>query len=445
MKAPRTFWILVYFVSPLAIASLIFAARPSGLSNPSYFVSVLLGTAPFVWLVNQFIISARPKFIEKYFGMDNLYRFHGVMATISFVLIFIHRLFKIALTGLQPLIALIALILLGIVTLMAAIFLVDSFLRRFKPVEDFRKFMIQRIGYKRKMAVLLHNSTLVIIILILLHVLNSAAAYISPALKWTYIGYFALGMSFYVYHQLIRPWRMKKNAWQVLENRPEAPDVRTLRIAPRRGDIFSYKPGQFALLTVIHPRLVKESHPFTIASSPSRTESISFSIKASGDFTSQLDQVQAGDEVRIDAPYGIFSFILHPEEQELVFIAGGIGITPLLSMLRYLQDTDPQRKATLLWGVRTQADLICVEEINNFTNAMPHFSWVPVLSDEPDWQGEKGFFDQEKIKRLALTGRDLATTGFYVCGPRVMMNLVAGELEMQGVPKAHIHFEKFAF
>jgi predicted ferric reductase len=445
MKATRIFWILVYFFSPLVIAGLILAARPASISNPAYVISVLLGAAPFVWLVNQFIISARPKFIERHFGMDNLYRFHGIMATISFGLGFLHSRVKEALTGMEPANGQIALILLGVMVVVGAVFLVDSFLRRFKPIEDFRKYLVGRWGLKRKVSVLLHNFTLVIVVLLLLHVLGSGAAFLSPVLRWTYIGYFALGMGFYAYHQFIRRWVMKKNAYHVVENQPEAKDVRTLTIVPRQGKVFEYKPGQFALITVVNGRVEKESHPFTIASSPSRPESISFSIKASGDFTSKLDQVAVGDGVRIDAPYGVFSYLLHPDEQELVFIAGGIGITPLLSMLRYMRDKDPQRKVTLLWGARTQDDLIRREEIGDFSQVMPLFQWLAILSNEPDWDGEKGFFDQEKLKRLALAGRDLSTTGFYICGPRIMMNLVAGELGVQGVPKEHIHFEKFAF
>ena len=445
MKINRIFWMCIYYLSPLALAGFILAARPDGLRNPAYVLSVLLGAAPFVWLVNQFVISARPKFIERHFGMDNLYRFHGIMAAASFGLAFVHSRFKVALTGFTPQPAQVALILFGLVVVAGGIFLVDSFLRRIKPVEDFRKYLAERWGFKRKVSVLLHNISLVAIVLVLLHVLNTAAAFLSPLVKGAYFAYFALGMAFYVYHQVIRRWLMKKNAYHVIENRPEAKDVRTLTIAPQAGKVFDYKPGQFALITVVNGRVEKESHPFTIAASPTRPDSVSFSIKASGDFTSKLEQVAVGDEVRIDAPYGIFSHVNFPQEQELVFIAGGIGVTPLLSMLLYLRDRDPQRKVTLLWGARTEEDLIRRNELDEIAQTMPHFQWVPVLSHQPDWPGEKGFFDLEKLQRLALDGRDLQATGFYTCGPRIMMDLVAGTLGAQGVPKERIHFEKFAF
>lgn len=445
MKAKRIFWICVYFLSPLVVSGLILAARPTEAAKPAYVISVLLGAAAFVWLVNQFIISARPRFIERHFGMDNLYRFHGIMATISFVLGFIHSRFKVALVGFTPTVAQIGLILFGLVVLAGGIFLVDSFLRRIKPVEDFRKYLAERWGFKRRVAVVMHNLTLVAIFLILLHVINTAAAFLSPAVRWVYLGYFSLGMGFYVYHQFIRRWVMKRNAYHVIENRQEAKDVRTITIAPWQGKVFDYKPGQFALLRVFNGKVESESHPFTIAASPSQPDSVSFSIKASGDFTGKLDQVQVGDEVHIDAPYGIFSHLNFPEEKELVFIAGGIGVTPLLSMLLYLRDKDPQRKVTLLWGVRTEEDLIRRKDLEEIAEAMPNFSWVPVLSHDPDWPGEKGFFDTEKLQRMAIQGRDLQTTGFYTCGPRIMMNLVAGTLGVQGVPKERIHFEKFAF
>lgn len=445
MKSKRFVWMAVYFLSPLVVSGLIFAARPDGLSNPGYVVSVLLGAAAYVWLVNQFVISARPKFIERNFGMDNLYRFHGIMATVSVVLGFVHSRIKESLTGFEPRVAQIGLLLFGVVVLAGSFFLVDSFLRRIKPLEKFRKFLVDRLGFKRKLSVLLHNFSLVPITLILLHVIRTGAAFLSPAVKWVYIGYFALGIAFYVYHQFIRRWLMKKNAYHVVSNQAEAKDVRTLTIAPKNGKVFDYQPGQFALITVVNGRVQKESHPFTIASSPSRPERISFSIKASGDFTGMLDKVAEGDEVRIDAPYGVFSYLNYPEENELVFIAGGIGVTPFLSMLRYLRDKDPQRKVTLLWGARTQEDLVRREELDAIAADMPHFSWIPVLSHEDGWPGETGFFDGEKLERLALQDRDLPTTGFYTCGPPIMMKIVSGTLAEKGVAKERIHFEKFAF
>ena len=312
MKSKRILWMCVYFLSPLVVAGLSLSTRPGSLSNPVYILSVLLGVAPFMWLVDQFIISARPKFIERYFGMDNLYRFHGIMATVSLGLGFLHSRIKKFLTGIEPLNGQLALILLGVLVVVGSVFLVDSFLRRIKPVEGFRKFLVDRLGFKRKLSVLLHNVSLVVIFLLLLHVLGGATALISPLLKWIYIGYFILGICFYVYHQFIRRWIMKKNAYHVVGNQSEAKDVRTLTIAPKQGKVFSYKPGQFALITVVNKRVQRESHPFTIASSPTRPESVSFSIKASGDFTSQLDQVAVGDEVRIDAPYGVFSHLNFP-------------------------------------------------------------------------------------------------------------------------------------
>ncbi len=417
MKTNRVFWMAVYFLSPLIVAGLILSARPDGLSNPGYVISVLLGSAAYVWLVNQFVISARPKFIERNFGMDNLYRFHGVMATVSLVLGFVHSRIKEALTGFEPRVAQIGLLLFALVVFAGSFFLVDSFLRRIKLLENFRKFLVDRLGFKRKLSVLLHNFSLVPITLILLHVINTAAAFLSPAVKWVYIGYFTMGISFYIYHQFIRRWVMKKNAYHVIDNQSEAKDVRTLTIAPQQGEVFAYKPGQFALISVVNGRVQRESHPFTIASSPSRPGSVSFSIKASGDFTSQLDQVAVGDEVRIDGPYGVFSHLNHPDENELVFISGGIGVTPFLSMLRYLRDKDPQRKVTLLWGARTQEDLVRGEELDTIAADMPHFNWIPVLSHEKGWPGETGFFRWRKAAAPGFAGSRSADDGFLYLWP----------------------------
>ena len=79
------------------------------------------------------------------------------------------------------------------------------------------------------------------------------------------------------------------------------------------------------------------------------------------------------------------------------------------------------------------------------STAMPNFKWYPVLSDEPDYDGETGFFNAEKLKRLAVAEIDIAQTGFYTCGPPIMMKIVDQALQELGVPKKQIHYEKFSF
>jgi ferredoxin-NADP reductase len=172
---------------------------------------------------------------------------------------------------------------------------------------------------------------------------------------------------------------------------------------------------------------------------------ITFTIKELGDFTSSLEKVQPNTKVRVDAPYGAFSYLNYPPGRPLGLIAGGIGITPMLSMLRTLRVKEPDRRVTFLWAVNQPEELFCQDELAAMAAEMPNFTWYPVIAFDETWPGEKGFIDREKIARLMLNGQGAgAEMEFYVCGPQVMMKLVIGHLKDLGVPAGRIRSEKFA-
>ena len=87
MKPYKLFWLALYFIIPTLLIGLIFSSPISSFGDPLYNLSVVSGACAFVWLVNQLVLSARPKFIERHFGMDRLYRFHAWMAVVSLGLV----------------------------------------------------------------------------------------------------------------------------------------------------------------------------------------------------------------------------------------------------------------------------------------------------------------------------------------------------------------------
>jgi predicted ferric reductase len=184
---------------------------------------------------------------------------------------------------------------------------------------------------------------------------------------------------------------------------------------------------------------VSESHPFTISSSPTRDE-LSISVKSVGDFTSTIRNTSTSDLAYIDKPYGVFSF-LNYDAKNLVFIAGGIGITPFISMLRYIYDSKLDKNITLIWGNKSFADIAFKDELEKMGSEMPSLKVIYIMSGQQDWQGEKGYVDAEKIKKYIS---DFNVTQFFVCGPPVMMNGVIKALKQLGISKKYIHFERFA-
>ena len=111
------------------------------------------------------------------------------------------------------------------------------------------------------------------------------------------------------------------------------------------------------------PGLPVEEHHFTIASSPTEPAFHTSTIKASGDFTATIGQTSPGDLAIIQAPFGRFSYVLKPQALDLVFIAGGIGITPLMSNLRHMRDTQADRRVLLLYSNKTENDIVFREEL----------------------------------------------------------------------------------
>lgn len=97
-------------------------------------------------------------------------------------------------------------------------------------------------------------------------------------------------------------------------------------------------------------------------------------------------------------PHGIFGFLDH-DAPNLIFIAGGIGITPFMSMLRYIHDRKLKRNITLIWGNKTERDIVFRDELEKITMGMPSLKVIHVMSEQDDWPGEKGLIDAEKLRK----------------------------------------------
>jgi predicted ferric reductase len=205
------------------------------------------------------------------------------------------------------------------------------------------------------------------------------------------------------------------------------------------GDHKDYAPGQFMILQLARKSKVSEPHPFTIASSPTRKD-LSVCVKAVGDFTSTIGETSRSDLAYIDMPYGLFSF-LNYEAERLVFIAGGIGITPFMSMLRYICDRKLQKEVILLWANKREKDMVFRDELEKMASQMPSLKVLHVASRQEDWPGEKGRIDADKLKKHV---GNFHQGEFFVCGPPHMMSDVEKTLSGLGVPKKRIHMERFA-
>jgi predicted ferric reductase len=190
------------------------------------------------------------------------------------------------------------------------------------------------------------------------------------------------------------------------------------------------RPGQFALLRVQEGRGFSEPHPFTISGAPEETE-IRFTIKQAGRFTRRVHALKPGSRVRCEGPYGVFCKGAETRSA-LALIAGGVGITPFLSLLRHFSGTGRSVPTVLVWANKTQRDIFARNELSRMTRNIP-LRVVHVLSRE---NGSQDPAEDPKKVRLA-EGRITAALlrrhlnpeqTFYLCGPPAMQSAVLQEI-----------------
>ena len=393
----------------------------------------------FMILCLQFLLAARVKWIERAFGFDILIRFHKSMALIAACLLLLHPILIASggpgwklLIGLDlpwPIWAGKVVLLLLIVNVLAGIFQ-----NRIKL--GFEKW---RLGHDLLAPIIL--------VLILLHSWFIGDDLELAAMQGIWGGMFLLAGVMFVHHRFLRPSRQRRRPYRVEACVQEAEDVWTVKLVPPEGQsIGEYYPGQFHFLIFFRdPSLPVEEHHWTISSSPAQKDYLSSTIKASGDFTATIGQTRPGDTAAVHGPFGRFSYLFHPGERDLVFLAAGIGITPLMAMLRHMRDIRDDRSVVLLYANRREDQIVFREELKEILSRdYPNLTLVFVLSRPGEhWTGEVGHVDRKRIEKYC--GRDLTGKTFYVCGPQKMALGLIRTLRNMGVPDKRIRREIFSF
>lgn len=207
-------------------------------------------------------------------------------------------------------------------------------------------------------------------------------------------------------------------------------------------DKFDFKPGQFVTLDLpIHEKKNKRWRSYSIASCPNNTnvfELIIVLVEGGLGSTYLFNEIQVGSELLVRGPQGVFT--LHePIENDIYMICTGTGIAPFRSMVHYLSTHHIARKNIfLLFGTRTQQDLLYATELNELSKTMNNFYYIPVLSREA-WSGKTGYVHQV-YKELCNNNPNAE---FMLCGWKNMIDEAKKTLQEMGYDKKQIHFELY--
>lgn len=241
-----------------------------------------------------------------------------------------------------------------------------------------------------------------------------------------------------------KPLRLRRHPYRLMSLSRAGKDAFALDVEPEGGSKrLGHAPGQFAFLRFSSQAVTAEEHPFTIASRPRDGSGLQFIIRCSGDWTAGIGGLSTGDRVMVDGPYGLFSHLAWPGYRAMLMIAGGVGITPMLSMLRHMAASGETRPATLVWSNRTRQDIVCPEAFEYISARLSGFRLIHVLTREspPGW--ESGRLDREKIKRC-LPAEGTKGLLALVCGPPAMSAQVRRHLQGLGVARRCIKTELFS-
>lgn len=242
----------------------------------------------------------------------------------------------------------------------------------------------------------------------------------------------------------IEPWNATRQMLVCTSVVDEAPEVKTFTFAVEDGGWFRYMPGQF--ITVELRTKDGDLHrTYTVSSSPSRPYAISITVKAQPTSVGtrwMFENVRPGSRIRAYGPNGHFTLMLHPAKKYL-FISAGSGITPMMSMLRWLFDCDPGADVTFVNSSRRPEDIIFRDELEMLARRMPNLTigFLPEMrSAVSPWGGLMGRVDRHK---LALLAPDFMRREIFCCGPEPFMSVVSGIVRSEGFDMAHFHQESF--
>jgi ferredoxin-NADP reductase len=237
----------------------------------------------------------------------------------------------------------------------------------------------------------------------------------------------------------LHPRRMRLRVVDVVQ---ETPSARTYRLERTDGPLPPFRPGQYVNVFVDVDG-VPTSRPYSIASQPGGNV-LELTVKDKpGGFVAPylLHQVGVGDELETTGPAGTFYHEPLIDGQDLVFLAGGSGITPFMSIIRDTVSQGLPLNIHLLYGCRVPDDVIYGEELAALAAAHPNLHYTLVISEPPPgYAGQAGFLDAALIRDKV---GDLVGKTFYVCGPNVMYDFCLSSLEALGVPRHKIKRELY--
>lgn len=421
-------WIAVIFLSLSPLIPWLFlqplTTRISGVSTTFTSLGEITGLVGITMYSLSLIMSARLELFEDFFGgMNRVYIAHHIVGAISLMILLVHPLLLASSLVPYSLKAAITYILpgedwsinLGIVALLS--FMSLLILTLFVNIP----YQVWRFTHKFLGLVFLFAAVHGFFV----------ASDISRHLfmKVFMLVIFTAGLTAYTYRTLLGRFFVKRYNYKVTGLMPQPDDVLEISLMPI-GEPMRYKSGQFAFISFKSDMISGEVHPFSVSSSSTDSE-VRFAVKASGDYTSTLKNLKLGDEAHIEGAFGRFSYERAVSEHQ-IWVAGGIGIAPFLSMARSI--TDLTFTVDVYYSIRTPQEAAYLDDLRQLSVENKNFRIFPFFTKS------QGRLSADVI---AKNSGNVAEKDIFICGPPPMMKSLRQQLQKLGVANKHIHTEEF--
>lgn len=434
--AKRTLaWVGLYLVVCLApLFLMLVGPLPPGRGFWIEF-GVALGFLGMTMMAVQFALTARFPRIGGPFGLDTMMHFHRQAGIIALVFVLAHPMILILADGaylsfFDPRENLPRTAALSLVTVLLLLVVVLPLCRNAisMPYEWWRTT---------------HGVMAAMIVLIGVAHMFMVGHYVDTWWKqgvWAVVALASIGLL--ATARVIKPLQLRRRPYRVESIQQEVPHVWTVHLRADGHAGMRFDAGQFVWLNdALTPFLWRE-HPFTIASSAAHSSTVALTIKELGDFTGQIGQTEPGRAFFLDGPYGMFRLDRAADASELVLIAGGIGITPNMSILRTMRDAGDQRPVMLIYANLRPSSIAFRDELNSLESRM-NLQMHHILEEpDKDWTGRCGRLTRSMLVEL-LDGFTGPHTHYFLCGPEPMMDVVERTLMDRGVGVSRRHVERF--
>jgi len=399
------------------------------------------GLLAFAIILVEFILSGRFRSVSGRIGMDVTMRFHQLLARTALALALLHPfLYQAPFAAQRPWDPTRQLTLTGDIAALGS----GLFAWVLLPT-----FIVLAIGrdqssWKYETWRLMHGlGAMLIAGLVLHHTLYAGRYSQDPVLAGVWIAMASVALVSMVFVYLVRPLTQVRRPWTVASVTPLALKTWQLALEPEGHDGLNYRAGQFAWLNVGNSVFSLSENPFSISSAPSSGARVEFVIKELGDFTKTVGRIEPGTKAYLDGPHGNLVVSRHAAPG-IALIAGGVGIAPMLGILRQLKHDGDKRPTVLLYGNRVLEQIVCPEDLEGL--ARDHGTrLVHVLSEPPqNWTGYTGMVDANVVRDV-FRSPEMREWLYVLCGPPVMMDIVEETLIELGVPARQIRSERFRY